>query len=315
MVIDDDDDDEGEEGLSSLSRDEHARLYQEAEEKLRRSVLGEPGESPGDSRTERIPLGLIDPNPQNPRKTFHRIQDLAATIEGLGLLQNLVVVRKGERYELRAGERRLRAMNFLVEKKSPGWSHEKKISCLVLGRESVGELEAIVENGQRQDLPPWEEGARFARIVEGCGLTAQEIGKQIGKSRSYVNLLIRISRGLSPKIVPILARIGSAGPNLTELDELAGISDKDTLGPDHEKQKKWLEKFLNVETTKRRRRKSRSDIAGRVRMLEDMDMPETVRHIVDAVVHYLQGGPFVLPEFVKRGGVFAEKSASREDPQ
>lgn len=318
-------DDDAGEGLSSLTKEEHDLLVRESEDRLRRSVLGEKGENPREPRLERIELGLIDPNPENPRKTFQRIGDLAATIEGLGLLQNLVVVRRvvphlqsepggvpgSVRFLLRSGERRLRAMRLLVEKGRPGWTLEKKIPCLVLGRESIGELEALVENVQRQDLPPWEEGARFARIIEGCGLTAQEIGKQIGKSRSYVNLLVRIARGLSPKIIPILSRIGGAGPNLTELDALAGLTDKDTMGPDHDKQRKWLENFLTVDPKKRRRKnKTRKNLEDRLHRLEEMDMPETVRAIVDAIVKYLDGEEFVLPEFARKAGAFVREEDS-----
>lgn len=254
-----------------------------------------------DSHDQRIPLGLIDPNPDNPRKTFHRLADLAATIESLGLLQNLLVVPKsGGRFVLRDGERRLRAMKLLVERKSPGWTENRPISCQVLEKESVGELEAFVANGQRESLLPWDEGARLDKIVELHGLTADEIGRQIGKSRSYVTLLIRIARGLSPKIVPILIRVGSSGPNMSELGKLAAIIDKNTLGPDHERQRKWLESFLTVTPKRKRKYRTRQDLHLRLRKLEDIEMPEHARAIVDSVIRYMQGEEFVLPEFTRK---------------
>lgn len=250
-----------------------------------------------------VPLSLIDPNPDNARKSFPRIADLAATIEGLGLLQNLVVVKKGERFELRAGERRLRAMLMLISQERPGWSIKREVPCKVLDSGREGELEALVENIQREPLAPWEDGAAFDRIVQLKGLTFQEISAQIGKSRSHVSLLVRISRGLSPKLIPILTRIGKGSTvGLRQLDKMAGMIDKDTLGPDHDKQRKWLESYL-TSTPKQRRKKyrTRRALEERMRSLEKLDMPENVRAIADSIVRYLEGEELVLPEFAKDG--------------
>jgi ParB/RepB/Spo0J family partition protein len=250
------------------------------------------------------PLNLIDPNPENARKTFPRIPDLAATIEGLGLLENLVVIKKSDgRYELRAGERRLRAMLLLISQGSPGWTLERQVACKVLDDGSDGELEALVENIQREPLAPWEDGAAFDRIVQRKGLTFQQIGEQIGKSRSHVSLLVRISRGLSPKLIPILTRIGKNGTvGLRQLDKMASMIDQDTLGPDHDKQRKWLEAHLTAEPKKRRKKyRTRRALEDRMRALEKIDMPENVRAIADAIVRYLEGEELVLPEFARDG--------------
>lgn len=250
-----------------------------------------------------VPLSLIDPNPDNARKSFPRIADLAATIEGMGLLENFVVVQKGERFELRAGERRLRAMLMLISQESPGWTMQREVPCKVLEAGNDGELEALVENIQREPLAPWEDGAAFDRIVQNKGLTFQEIAVQIGKSRSHVSLLVRISRGLSPKLLPILSRIGKGSTvGLRQLDKMASMIDKDTLGPDHEKQRKWLETHL-TSTPKQRRKKyrTRRALENRMRSLEKLDMPENVRAIVDSIVRYLEGEELVLPEFAKDG--------------
>lgn len=260
--------------------------------------------------TKEIPLGLIRPFPDNARKTFSRVPELAATIEGLGLLQNLVVVKLPnengeERYELRAGERRLRAMLLLVERKSPGWTLDRKVACCVLEPGRDGDLESLVENIQREATFPWEEGAGFDRIVQNQGLTYEQIGQQIGRSRSHVSLRVRISRGLSPKIIPVLIRIGHAGPNVNELDKLAAMIDRDTLGPEHDKQKAWLEKYLTHEPQKRKKYKTRRMMEDRVQKLDEMDLPEHIRAIVDSVIRYLGGEDLVLPGFTKRPDGFA----------
>jgi len=268
--------------------------------------------------TRDIALGLIDPNPDNPRKTYHRIQELAATIEGLGLLQNLVVIQHGggppepPRFMLRAGHRRLRAMLLLVERKSPGWTLETKVPCHILQPGKEGDLEALVENIQREATYPWEEGASFDRIVQTQGLTFEEIGKQIGRSRSQVSLRVRISRGLSPKLVPILVRIGSAGPNVNDLDKLAAMTDKDTLGADHDKQRAWLERYLTTEPKKRKKYKTRQMMDERIRKLDEMKLPENIRAIIDSVIRYLGGEDLVLPGFTDR--MSGSGYAGRQEP-
>ena len=256
-----------------------------------------------------VPLRLIDPNPENARKSFVRIADLAATIDGLGLLQNLVVVKKigaeEGRFELRAGERRFRAMLLLISQERPGWTIDREVPCKVLEGEGQGEgeLEALVENIQREALAPWEDGAAFDRIVQSKGLTFQQIGEQIGKSRSHVSLLVRISRGLSPKLIPILTRIGKNGSvGIRHLDKMASMIDKDTLGPDHEKQRKWLESYLSAPPKERRRKyRTRKTLEERMRKLSNMDMPENVRAIADSIIRYLEGEELVLPEFARDG--------------
>jgi len=256
--------------------------------------------------TRDVPLHLIDANPANHRKTFARIPELAATIEGLGLLQNLVVLQNGDRFELRAGERRLRAMRLLVERRAPGWTAETRVACVILEKGKEGDLESLVENIQREATFPWEEGAKFDEIVQKQGLTLEEIGRQIGRSKSYATQRVRISRGLSPKLIPILSRIGPAGPNVNELDKLAAMIDKNTLGPEHDRQRAWLEKYLTTEPKKRKKYKTKQMMEERIRKLDEMHLPENIRAIVDSVIRYLSGEDLVLPGFVnKPGGGFA----------
>ena len=273
---------------------------------------------------QEIPLGILDENPDNPRKTFHHIPELAATIEEMGLLQNLVVVRKGgpavdgiNRYELRAGGRRLRAMKLLAADNRPGWTPDRLISCKVLEK-SDGDLEALAENSHREDLPPWEDGAAYDRIVQNHGITHSEIGRQIGKSQSHVSRLVRIARGVSPKLIPVLSRIGKAGPNILELEKLALMVDKDTLGPDHDKQRKWLEVYLTVPSGKKKIKpnKNRRYFEDRLRKLENMELPEHISAIVESIVRYLGGENFVLPEFASKTKIFVrERSSSSHGDQ
>jgi ParB/RepB/Spo0J family partition protein len=239
-----------------------------------------------------IPLHLIDPNPNNPRKVYTRIEELADTIFECGLINNLVVKRAGDRFEVRAGHRRRKALLLLVEQGRIQDDHP--VPCFVIDRE--GDIEAIVENVQREPLPPWEDGAAYERLVEKYGMTHEQIGKAIGRSRSHVTKSITISRGLSPKIVPVLIRIGSAGPNFLELLRLAQMTDKVTSQPDHDKQRKWLESFVTRGTKGRKKKyKTTRYYSDRLRALERMEFSRDIEVVVQAVVRYLNGEPMVLP--------------------
>lgn len=243
-----------------------------------------------------IPLNLIDPNPRNDRKVFQRIEELADTIFECGLIHNIVVKRvpadPESRYEVRAGDRRRRALLLLVEQ---GRIKENyPVPCYII--ESDGELESIIENVQREPLPPWEDGASYDRLVDGRGMTHEQIGKSIGKSRSHVTKSIAISRGLSPKIIPVLVRIGSAGPNFLELLRLSQMIDRHTQGPDHEKQRGWLEALLARGSKKGGKKyKTRRYYHDRLRSLERMEFPSEVESVVQAIVRFLNGETMMLP--------------------
>lgn len=133
-----------------------------------------------------IPVGLIDPNPHQPR---HRIQEesiteLVDSIRQHGILQPLIVTKVGERYQLIAGERRFRSAQRLGLTTVPALIRETK---------ELEQLEiAIVENVQRQDLNPIEEALAYQQLAEEFGLTQEEIAKKVGKSRATVANALRI---------------------------------------------------------------------------------------------------------------------------
>jgi ParB/RepB/Spo0J family partition protein len=239
-----------------------------------------------------IPLGLLDPSPHNARQNYPNLDELAATILEIGLLQNLVVKKDGDRFIVEAGNRRLRAMLRLVEQKH--WTLDNPVPCRVV---KDGEIESLVENIQREEVVPWEQGAGFIRLIDGRGLTHDQIARCIGKSKSYVSLRQRISRGLSPKLIPILIRIGAARPNVLELDKMAQLIDKDTLGPDHEKQRRWLERFLATgRQRKKGKRRTNQFFKQRIRALENMTFTPDVEPIIQAVIKFFDGEELVIPE-------------------
>lgn len=137
----------------------------------------------------RVPLERIDPNPLQPRRRFDpdRIEQLAQSITHQGVIQPLVVRPHPERetrFELIAGERRLRAMRLL------GW---ETAPALVRAIADAQLLEAaLVENLQREALTPIEEAQALRDLLERHGYTQETLAGRLGRDRSTIANLIRL---------------------------------------------------------------------------------------------------------------------------
>ena len=134
-----------------------------------------------------VPLEQISPNRYQPRKTFndHSIDELARSIREHGIVQPLVVMRAGDRYELIAGERRFRAAQKAGLQTVPVVIKEH------LGKGDELQL-ALIENIQREDLNPIEEANAYHQLHEEFGLTQEEISRRVGKERSTVANFLRL---------------------------------------------------------------------------------------------------------------------------
>ena len=133
-----------------------------------------------------MPVRQIESNPFQPRQEFDEedLQSLCDSLRTHGLLQPIVVRRNGDRYQLIAGERRLRAAV------KAGWS-EVPVQVMEADDRQVAEL-AIVENLQRKDLNPLEKAASFHRYLEQYGCTQEELASRLKIDRSTVANLIRL---------------------------------------------------------------------------------------------------------------------------
>lgn len=145
------------------------------------------GNATGASELREIPVPLIEPNPDQPRRRFDpdELQALADSIAVQGLLQPVLVrPRPGGRYEIVAGERRWRASQI---------AGQETIPAIVRERTNAETLEAaLVENMARADLSPIEEARACAGLVEELGLSREEVAQRVGRSRSAVSNLIRL---------------------------------------------------------------------------------------------------------------------------
>ncbi|MFV0318388.1 MAG: ParB/RepB/Spo0J family partition protein [Microthrixaceae bacterium] len=152
----------------------------------------EEGPSDGDGLLE-VALGSIEPNPNQPRRHFDEegLDELAASMRELGVLQPLLVRRTEDGYILIAGERRLRAARRagLV-----------RVPVVVRTTEGAGTLEeALVENLHREDLNALEEAAAYQRLIEEFDYTQDRIAERVGRSRSGVANLLRLFQ-LTPAV-------------------------------------------------------------------------------------------------------------------
>ena len=154
-----------------------------------------------------LSLDLIDPSPTNPRKTFdeQKLQELAASIKGKGLLQEVTVRPKGERYELVFGERRWRAS------KIAGLT-EIDVKVRDLNDAQVIELQ-IIENCQRDDVPPLEEAEGFKMLHEQHGYSVQDLVSKTGRTEKYVRSRLKLTALRMRARRSAKAASSSASPN------------------------------------------------------------------------------------------------------
>ena len=152
------------------------------------SALIATGESVGGLRFEEIPTSAVRPNSHQPRRSFPEagIQELAASIREVGILQPLVVRSVENGFELIAGERRLRAA------KEAGLDRVPVLIREAAENESM-EL-ALVENLQREDLNPLETAAAYQALMDGFGLSKEQLARRLGKSRATVTNTLRLTQ-------------------------------------------------------------------------------------------------------------------------
>jgi ParB family transcriptional regulator, chromosome partitioning protein len=152
------------------------------------SALIATGESVGGLKFEELPASAIRPSARQPRRSFPEasIKELAASIREVGILQPLVVRSTDSGFELIAGERRLRAAKEAGLDRVP-------VLIRQAGDDESMEL-ALVENLQREDLNPLETAAAYQTLMEGFGLTKEQLAHRLGKSRVAVTNTLRLAQ-------------------------------------------------------------------------------------------------------------------------
>jgi ParB family chromosome partitioning protein len=135
-----------------------------------------------------IDIDLIEPNAAQPRTHFDeaRLEELAQSIRSNGIVQPLLVRRRGAKYQLVTGERRWRAAQRAGLQKVPAVIRE-------IPDDKLLEL-ALIENIQRQELNAIEEAQAYKRLIENFGLTQETVAQRVGRDRSFVTNYLRLLR-------------------------------------------------------------------------------------------------------------------------
>ena len=190
-----------------------------------------------------VDVDLIDPGSEQPRTRFDEeaLERLTVSIKEHGVVQPVLVRRRGNRFELIAGERRWRAAQ------KAGIS---KIPVVVRDVADADLLEiALTENVQREDLNPIEEAQAYQKLIERVGLTQEALGARFGRDRSYITNYLR------------LLRLPEDVQHLVEEGRLSTGHARTVLGlPHHDQQRRAarhvIEKGLSVRATEALVRKS-----------------------------------------------------------
>ena len=177
------------------------------------------GSEDGGTSIQEIPVGELDPNPDQPRRTFSEesIGQLADSIREQGVLQPLLVAPSGGgRYMIIAGERRFRAG------RAAGLA---TLPCIVKDIDVIRQREiALIENLQREDLNPIEAARGVKALMDQCGYTQEKIGERLGKSRPAIANMIRLLQ--LPDEVSEMVKDGLLSAGHARV--LIGIPDKET---------------------------------------------------------------------------------------
>lgn len=150
------------------------------------ALISEANAETGNEPEAVLSISEIVRNPNQPRKTFDedKIAELADSIRQNGVLQPILVRRKGQKYEIVAGERRYQASKLAGLKEIPAVVRE-------IDDDKVFQL-ALIENLQRSDLSPIEEAKGYKQLLTSRSLTQEELAKILSKSRSAIANTLRL---------------------------------------------------------------------------------------------------------------------------
>jgi ParB family transcriptional regulator, chromosome partitioning protein len=189
-------------------------------ERARAASVPETASPPEGRVLKRLTLEQIDPNPWQPRKSFpsNELEDLVNSIRSQGLLQPITVRPRRDRYELVAGERRVRACKELGH---------VDIDAFIMEAADQQMLEwAIIENLQRASLDPVETARSFRRLMDEFVLTQDEASRRLGQSRAHLANTLRLL-DLPVEILEFVSR-GTIAPGAARA--LIAVADRSSQG-------------------------------------------------------------------------------------
>ena len=244
----------------------------------------------------KIPLREIMPSSRNLRERLDGIDELAASIEKEGLLQNLVVERRSfpAGYEVCAGNRRLKALKLLV--KNGKIPEDFEVPCLVRWDGDSDEFywTNTIENLQRQDVPIWEYGARFNELKD-AGYSGNEIAARIQRNAGYVSRASHIASLIHPEVLSKVKELRGKRLSDSQLLQISHILNRDGT-PDLKGQmvqfKLYSRKRLPTTKGQKGSHSRETYVMRRLKKIKDgssFKVPGYAVPVIKAVVDYLEG--------------------------
>lgn len=198
------------------------------------------GDNNSGSETLTLRLTQIEPNKEQPRKTFddEKLNELAASIKEHGLIQPIVVSpsTNGTTYRIIAGERRFRASRIAGLREVP-------VKVLDVDEAEIKKI-GLVENIQREDLNPVEESMAIKQLLDEYDIKQEDLAKTIGKSRSYISNSVRLLN--LPETV--LEKLSEGKISTGHAKALLGLNDPKNIEP---ALKEIISRELNVRQTEK----------------------------------------------------------------
>ena len=207
-----------------------------------------------------IPIEEIVPNPYQPRRVFSEksLEELKNSIESYGVLQPITVRKKNEKFELVAGERRLRAAKLANLKTIPAIVHEVS--------DETSAVLALLENLQREDLNFIEEAMGYENLIKEHEFTQQQLAEKLGKNQSTIANKLRILR------LPNSVKIKLVENNLTERHARALLK-----LPTEELINEVLDKVIKNELTVKKTEKMIKDLLEGLESPQDSDKKQNIK--------------------------------------
>jgi ParB family chromosome partitioning protein len=227
------------------------------------------------TRVRLVPLDSIDANPAQPRQIFEQkaLEELASSIKENGLISPILVRKTGDRFQLIAGERRLKAFKMLGETSIPALLEEAD------DRRSAAL--AIIENMQRQDLTFFEEAQAIALLIKTQDITQQQAADRLGLSQSAIANKLRLLR-LPKRQVDRLIMAGLTERHARALLPLCGDERLENVVSRLVKERPTVVQTEKLVESVQKQQKSKQ--GGRILILKDLRLfTSTIRHAVEVM--------------------------------
>lgn len=249
-----------------------------------------------------IDINKVEPNREQPRKVFNEdaLQELSESIRQYGIIQPLLVQKRGDYYEIIAGERRWRAA------KKAGLE-EVPVIIRELSEQEIVEI-SLIENIQREDLNPIEEALAYKRLLEEFDLKQDEVAEKVSKSRAAVTnslRLLKLDERVQQMLVDEMITPGHARAilNIEDPDEQYEFAQR--IFDDKMSVRDVEKEIKKLHNPKKDKQTAEEDIPDEQLLTEYSQMEESLKQKIGTKVH-------IAPKTKQSGRIEIEYYSSEE---